>query len=118
MGMVSGHIPVRSNGQGPAFDPGLAERALDGRRVDEYALRVSPEIEGVLAEAPRWPVQWGGLIMLGVIAAAVALGWFVRYPELVTAPLTLTTAAAPVAVRAPADGRLDTLLAADKAPVV
>ncbi len=99
-------------------EPQIPDSVVSPLRLDTYDADTSPEIEGLLAEPPRWPAQWGAVIILCVIIAAVGFAWFLKFPDLVDASLTLTTAEAPVTLRAPNDGRLDTLLVADKALVV
>lgn len=97
----------------PAAEPPVAVRTFASGGLEG----TSPEIEGLLAEAPRWPVQWGALIVLGVIGFGFAMALTIRFPDVVTAPLVLTTTLAPVTLRAASGGRLDTILVGDKESV-
>jgi multidrug efflux pump subunit AcrA (membrane-fusion protein) len=73
----------------------------------------SEEVQEILGAPPSWMVQWGTALVFIVLAALIALGWWVKYPERAVAPLTITTLQPPVPVIAPREGYIERLLVAD-----
>jgi multidrug resistance efflux pump len=62
-------------------------------------------------------VRWGTTIVLTGFVLMAAAAWFIRYPDVVTAKVTITTAVPPVDVIARTDGRIFKLLVRDKMTV-
>ncbi|MEZ0487364.1 HlyD family secretion protein [Fibrella aquatica] len=73
----------------------------------------SSEVDEVLGQTPAWLVRWGTTVIFGVVALLFGLAWWVRYPDVVQAPLRLIATNPPRAVIARTDGRLTRLLAHD-----
>lgn len=73
----------------------------------------SEEVQEILGTPPSWMVRWGTVLVFAVLALLAALGWWFKYPEKVTAPLTITTLQPPVPVFAPRAGYIGRLVVAD-----
>lgn len=73
----------------------------------------SEEAQDILGKMPSWIVRWGmgiiALIFLGIVIGAC----FIHYPQVVSAPITITTLNPPSDLIAKAEGRIDTLFVAD-----
>ncbi len=66
----------------------------------------SDEVQEILGTPPRWIVRWGTTF---VIIGVLLLGYFsylIKYPDVVTVPMTITTSIEPVEVVAAKSGHL------------
>lgn len=70
----------------------------------------SEEVHEIISSPPSWLVSWGITVSFGLIVLLGIGVWLIHYPDIVTAPFTLTAASPPRAVVAHADGRLERLL--------
>ncbi len=77
----------------------------------------SEDVQEILGTPPHWLVRWGTAIVLTGFMLMVLAAWFIRYPDVVEAPVVITTAVPPVDVVARVEGRIDTLLVKDKMAV-
>ena len=71
----------------------------------------SGEIDEVLSTPPSWLVRWGSTVFVGIIGLFLAVGWVVRYPDLVKGYLRIVGDDAPKSVNARSDGKLVRLFA-------
>lgn len=71
------------------------------------------EIDEILNSTPRWILRWGLSVIFILIATAVILSYFIRYPDILTADVTLTTLNPPVNLVARTNGKMTHLLAAN-----
>lgn len=84
------------------------------KRLDDG---IGPEIRDVLDEAPSWPVQWGAVAMLAVLATLTCLAALIHAPEIVSGAVSLTTASAPAVIAPSINGRLERIAAKDRVRV-
>jgi len=75
------------------------------------------EIDEILNSTPRWILRWGLSVIFILIATAVILSYFIRYPDILTADVTLTTLNPPVNLVARTNGKMTHLLAANHSTV-
>ncbi len=55
----------------------------------------SEEVQEIMGRAPSWVVRWG-ITVIFVILALIVLGYYIiKYPQTVTAPISITTVNAP-----------------------
>ena len=66
----------------------------------------SEEVQEILGTPPKWIVRWGSTIIAATFVALLWTSWAVQYPDIVLAPIVLTTSIPPVDVIARSDGRL------------
>jgi multidrug resistance efflux pump len=66
----------------------------------------SEEMQEVLSQVPTWIVRWGITLIGLVLLAFVWIAFLVKYPDVVVAPLKLTTAELPILMAAKEKTRL------------
>ena len=64
-------------------------------------------IAHILGRNPHWLIRWGLSILVMALMGLLALTWVIRYPDVISAPVTLTTALPPIKVVAQSDGKLE-----------
>lgn len=74
----------------------------------------SDEVQEILGAPPGWLVRWGTAVVLGCIGVLLFLAWFVRYPEVVSGRVLLTTDQPPMEVIASVNGYVATLSVGDR----
>jgi multidrug resistance efflux pump len=73
----------------------------------------SEEVQEIIGRPPAWIIRMGTLVITSLIVFVILGAWFVRYPDLVEAPVTFVTATPPVQLAAHSNGRLQTLYVHD-----
>jgi multidrug efflux pump subunit AcrA (membrane-fusion protein) len=66
----------------------------------------SPEMQEVMSEIPGSFLRWGLFLFFGIIMAIVAVSYFINYPDIVTAPVTITTYNSPASLVTRASGKI------------
>lgn len=83
-------------------------------KTDEKIELRSEEVQEIMGQIPSWILRCGisiiALVLLGIIIGSC----FFRYPDCLTAPLTITTTNPPVELDAMAAGRIENLYVSDK----
>lgn len=69
----------------------------------------SDEAQEIIGSVPSWVVRWGITVVFVIFAGIVAGCYFIKYPQIVTAPITITTVNPPADLAARYDGLLDTV---------
>jgi HlyD family secretion protein len=69
----------------------------------------SEEVQEILGRPPRWIICWGITVIFIVIAGLFVGSYFFKYPEVIAAPIIVTTENLPVNIIAKTTGRIDTL---------
>lgn len=75
----------------------------------EIILRTE-EVNEILTSTPKWIFRWGISVIFILIITAIALSYFIRYPDILIADITLTTLNPPVNLVAKNNGKLTHLL--------
>ncbi len=75
----------------------------------EIILRTE-EVNEILTSTPKWIFRWGISVIFILIIIGVALSYFIRYPDILTADITLTTLNPPVTLVSKNNGKLTYLL--------
>jgi HlyD family secretion protein len=78
----------------------------------------SEEFQEVLSRVSSWIQRWGIMLIFFLVAVLTVGSYFFRYPEIITAPVVVTTENLPVNVVAKTSGRIDMLYVAEKQQVV
>jgi multidrug resistance efflux pump len=73
----------------------------------------SEEVQEILGTPPRWIIRWGITIMLMVVIVLVSGSYFYKYPDLITARITILSEYPPVQIVARSNGKLDQLFVAN-----
>jgi multidrug resistance efflux pump len=83
--------------------------------VKQLELR-SEELQDILGTAPPWTIRAGSAWLLAMVILAFITCWFIKYPDIIKAPVVLTTNNPPTLVVSKYPGHL-TLLTKDKQEV-
>lgn len=77
----------------------------------------SEEVNEIISRPPFWLVRWGITLFFGLMLILIAGCWLIKYPDIVSAPFTLTSVDAPRAVIIRSEGKLIQLLIKDNQQV-
>ena len=69
----------------------------------------SSEVQEIMGRKPAWILRWGITILISLILAFVLCCYFIRYPQTVTAYITLTSDYPPADLAAKASGIIDSV---------
>lgn len=82
----------------------------------EIELR-SEEVQDILTRVPHWMIRWGNMLILVVILTVFLFSWFIKYPNIVTTEITVTTEIPPEKLVAKISGKIEKILVEDRAIV-
>ncbi|MEZ4917555.1 MAG: HlyD family efflux transporter periplasmic adaptor subunit [Saprospiraceae bacterium] len=77
----------------------------------------SDEVQEILGTPPGWLVRWGTTVALIGFVSLLIVSWMVRYPDVISAPIVLTTSNPPVAVISRVDAPIIRILVKDNEEV-
>lgn len=77
----------------------------------------SARVSALLGKPPGWLLRWGTFVVFAVVAALLAVSAFVRYPEVIAAPVIISGSNPPQTILAQVNGRFAQFLVADGVPV-
>ncbi len=86
----------------------------------------SERVQEIMGHVPTWTIRYGITVIFGALVLVLLLAWMVRYPDVVTAPGTLTSMDPPRDAVARSEGKLvrievaegDTVAAGDPLAVI
>lgn len=70
----------------------------------------SEEVQEILTSVPNWMIRWGNLVILIILLFIFSMSWIIKYPDIVTANITITTLIPPEKLIARSSGRLEKIL--------
>ncbi len=73
---------------------------------EQIRLNEDRELQQILGDPPRRLLRWGNTFIFIGIMVVLALGWLVKYPDVVSAKVILTTEVPPIRVFAETSGKL------------
>lgn len=76
------------------------------RPLPPYEIR-SPELQEVMSEIPGSFLKWGLFLFFGILSSILGISWLISSPDIVTAPLTVTTYNPPASLVTKAGGKID-----------
>jgi multidrug resistance efflux pump len=74
----------------------------------------SEEVRDILSDPPKTILKWGNTILLGFITLLFLLSWYIKYPDIVVAPVVITTNIPPEKILAKTSGKIEAILINDK----
>ncbi|MDR0970484.1 MAG: HlyD family secretion protein [Lentimicrobiaceae bacterium] len=83
---------------------------------DSIELR-SEQVQEILGRPPHWIIRWGIAIVFIIVIVLLVGSYFFKYPNIITATITITTENLPASIIAKSSGRIDTLLVQEKQSV-
>jgi len=87
---------------------------LDRKKLPELR---SEEVQEVLGWVPPWILQCGITVLFVIVIVLFVGSWFYKYPDVIEAPLMVTSYNPPVQVNARVNGKITQLLVTDKQQV-
>lgn len=72
------------------------------------------EVQEILTRVPHWMIRWGSFVILVILMSLFLMAWFIKYPDIVTAEITITTQTPPQKLIAKNSGRLEKLLVSNE----
>lgn len=79
-----------------------------GSKADKIELR-DEAIQELLGAPPGWLVRWGISIFFGIIITLLVGAYFFRYPQMIEAPIVVTTEQPSVWIVAKSSGKIDSI---------
>lgn len=86
------------------------------KNLEEIETR-SEEVQDLLGRVPSWITRNGILLVIALLLVLIAGSWFFKYPDIITAPVVVTSDNPPVHLLARVDGKLIAINVQDKEQV-
>lgn len=80
---------------------------------NEIELR-SEDVQDILTKIPHWIIRWGSLVVLIILLLLFLVSWMVKYPDIITTEITITTQIPPEKLVAKTSGKIQAILIDDK----
>jgi multidrug efflux pump subunit AcrA (membrane-fusion protein) len=77
----------------------------------------SEEVQEILTATPNWMIRWGNTLLLLLMLMLVYISWFVKYPDVISTEIMITTETPPEKIYARTVGKIKTLLKNDGAKI-
>jgi len=90
-------------------------RAVFGN-IDDLELR-SEEVQEILTRIPHWMIRWGNVVIITIVVLMFTFAWVIRYPDIISTQIVITTEIPPERLTARSSGKLETILIDDKSMV-
>jgi multidrug efflux pump subunit AcrA (membrane-fusion protein) len=74
----------------------------------------SEEVQEILGQPPRWIIRWGITVLFAIVFLFLFSSWFFKYPDILIAPIVLTTENPPTPIIARNNGKISELFISDK----
>lgn len=74
----------------------------------------SEEVRDVLSDPPQAIQKWGNTILLVFVIILFLISWFVKYPDIITSQIVITTNIPPQKLVVKTSGRIEAILVKDK----
>lgn len=79
----------------------------------EIELR-SEEVQEILTRVPHWMIRWGSVVILFILLSLFFVSWMVKYPDIITTQIVITTNIPPEKLVARTSGKLEVILIKDR----
>lgn len=73
----------------------------------------SEEVQEILTQVPNWMIRWGNTLFLLLILMVLFISWFVKYPDVISTQVMITTQIPPEKIYAKTNGQIETFLKND-----
>lgn len=80
---------------------------------DTFELR-SEEVQDILTKVPHWMIRWGTVLIFAIILMLFFVSWFVKYPDVVSTEIVITTNIPPEKIVSKSSGRIEAILVKNK----
>ncbi len=80
---------------------------------NEIELR-SEEVQEILTRVPHWMIRWGSVVILFILLSLFFVSWMVKYPDIITTQIVITTNIPPEKLIVRTSGKLEAILVKDR----
>lgn len=77
----------------------------------------SEEVQDILTRVPHWMIRWGNIVVLLVLFSMMLGAFFIKYPDIVTTQVIITTQNPPEKLVARTSGKIAQILVEDRSIV-
>lgn len=77
----------------------------------------SEEVQEILTRVPHWMIRWGNIVVLLVLFSMMFGAYFIKYPDIVTTQVIITTQNPPEKLVARTSGKIAEILVEDRTEV-
>lgn len=81
---------------------------------EDIQLNENEAIQNILGNPPNWLLRWGITVVAFSVLGVLAMSWLIKYPDIIEAPIILTTEHPPIEVVARSNGNIQTLSIANE----
>lgn len=67
----------------------------------------SESVQDILTTPPHWMIRWGNTVVLGCIVMVLVISYFIKYPEFVSASVTITSQKPPEKIVARTSSKIE-----------
>lgn len=80
---------------------------------NQFELR-SEEVQEILSRVPHWMIRWGSVVIMFILLSLFAVAYLIKYPDIVSTQITITTHTPPQKVVARVSGKIEKILIQDR----
>lgn len=74
----------------------------------------SEEVQEILTRVPHWMIRRGSVVILFILLSLFIVSWIVKYPDIITAQIVITTNIPPEKLIARTSGKIEAILVKDR----
>lgn len=74
----------------------------------------SEEVQEILTRVPHWLIRSGSIIILGILIMIFFVSWLIKYPDVISTKIVITTNIPPQKLVAKVSGKIEAILELDK----
>lgn len=74
----------------------------------------SEEVQEILTRVPNWMIRWGNVVILLLLVIMLMISWFIKYPDIITTQIIITTQTPPEKLVARTSGKIESILVTDR----
>ena len=75
----------------------------------------SEQVQEILTRVPHWLIRFGSMVVFGVILLLFFVSWLIKYPDIISTQIVITTNTPPQKLIAKTSGKIEAILVLDKA---
>jgi multidrug resistance efflux pump len=77
----------------------------------------SEEVQEILTRVPHWLIRFGSLLVLVILLMLFFVSWLIKYPDIVSTQIIITTSIPPQKLVAKTSGKIEAILIKDKTTI-
>jgi multidrug resistance efflux pump len=86
--------------------------------IDDGLKIYSEEVRDVLSDPPKALLRWGNTIVFAFVLLLISISWLIKYPDLISTQITITTSIPPEKLVAKTSGKIQAILVNDRTNVI